>query len=381
MAAEATTGTIFPRRDNPYLMRLLRAVQSSFDLRKAILAGLGLLILHAGWDLFELGLPGARGISPHLPGRPGAPVATAGELEEHAEWQQIRGALWRLTEPVRILAGPLISLFEPGKVAMGTLRALFAVVWVIVVWGIMGGAIARMAVVVGSSRPGPGLVGSIRFALRFAVPMIVTPLCPLLAVGLCALVCAGVGVVFWLPDPVGSVVGGTLLFIPLGLGLVMVLLVFGLVASWPLLHASIAADAQDVLDALSRCFSYLNQRLGKFALCVLLAWVIGVPALVAVQLLASGVIHLAAWGLSLSAPASSIVPLDDSVRAGTGLERAGMALPAFWRGAVGLLAQGWIYAYFWTVAAHIYLLLREDVDGTPWTEVSDPPEREKTTSP
>ena len=221
----------------------------------------------------------------------------------------------------------------------------------------------------------------IRFSLRFASPLIVTPLCPLLAIALCVLPCMGVGLAYWLPDPIGTILGGVFLWIPLGLGLLMVLLLFGLLASWPLLHASIAADNPDVIDSLSRCFSYLHQRFGKFALYVAFAWAAGVPALVAVNLLASGVVHLAAWGISLSAPASTIAALGGSVSLRTGFPVAATAFPAFWRGAVGLLVHGWIYAYFWTAAAHIYLLLRHDVDGTPWTEISGALERVKAPSP
>ena len=371
MATEVTGGTFLPGRENCYLMRLLRAVQSSFDLRKAIVAALGLLIFHAGWDLFELAVPAARGIPPHLPGRTSAGAVAAGELEEHADWGRIRTAAWRLTEPIRILVSPMVSFFEPARGGMRTLRAFLAIVWVIVVWGITGGAIARMAVVAGSSRPAPGIGGALRFALRFALPLIVTPLCPLMAISLCALGCTAVGILYRLPDPVGPVLGGVFLVVPLGLGLVMVLLLFGLVAGWPLLHASIAADTQDMLDSLSRCFSYLNQRLAGFAFCVLLAWVIGVPALVVVDLLASGVVHLAAWGLSFSAPESSVAALSESIRLASGVGTAATILPALWRGAIGLLAQGWIYAYFWTAGAHIYLLLREEVDGTPRTDVSE----------
>lgn len=45
--------------------------------------------------------------------------------------------------------------------------------------------------------------------------------------------------------------------------------------------------------------------------------------------------------------------------------------PIFWRGVVALLVHGWIYAYFWTAASFIYLMLRRDVDGTPWTDVKN----------
>ena len=88
------------------------------------------------------------------------------------------------------------------------------------------------------------------------------------------------------------------------------------------------------------------------------------------DLLASGVIHLAAWGLNLSAPASKLGLLDDSLAGASFVSRASAALPTFWRGVIGLIARGWIYAYFWTTAAFLYLLLRQDVDGTPPTAVN-----------
>ncbi len=183
--------------------------------------------------------------------------------------------------------------------------------------------------------------------------------------------CAAFGLLYWLPAGIGSVVGGMLLFIPLSLGLVMALLLFGLAAGWPLLHAAVAAEAEDLLDALSRSFSYLNQRLGKFVVCVVLAWLIGIPGLVAVELLATAVTHLAAWGVGLSASAPSLAGLTDQVAGERPSTQILTAWPTFWRGVIGLLARGWVYAYFWTAASYIYLLLRHDVDGTPWTDVKD----------
>ena len=52
----------------------------------------------------------------------------------------------------------------------------------------------------------------------------------------------------------------------------MTLLVAGLAAGWPLLQAATAGGAEDALDALSRIFGYLNQRLGSYAALVALAW-------------------------------------------------------------------------------------------------------------
>ena len=270
-----------------------------------------------------------------------------------------------------MFATPLVSLFAPGKAPGWYLHAGLAVLWVLVVGGIVGGAICRIALLEVGRMEKPGMLRALRFAFRFALPLIGTPVFPLLAIGLCALVCAGFGLLFRLPAAIGTMVGGILLFIPLALGLVMALLLFGMAAGWPLVHASVAAEAEDLLDALSRTFSYLNQRLGKFVLCLFVAWIIGTPGLFAVDLLAHAVAHLAAWGVGLSAPASSLAGLSGLVVGETELARNGFAWPAFWQGVLALLVRGWIYAYFWSAASYIYLLLRHDVDGTPWIDVKD----------
>ena len=209
-----------------------------------------------------------------------------------------------------MLAAPLRSFFALGQGADSALHGLLGLLWAIVVWGLVGGAIARLALVRVSRSPGLSTFGAIRFALRHAVPLIATPLCAFLGVGSAALLCAGFGLLYWLPAGIGGVVGGILLFLPLVLGLIMALMLVGLVAGWPLMHASVAAEAEDLLDALSRSYSYLNQRLGKFVVLALLAWLVGIPGLLAVDLLAASVVHLATWGLSLSAPASSLAGLD-----------------------------------------------------------------------
>jgi hypothetical protein len=381
MVAEATKATVLARGDSTAWVLLLRAVRSALDLRKAVLGAVGLLLLHGGWDLLGGVSPGSRAVLPRLADRAFNPVTNTSGTEEYVVWDRIRIASWRLTEPVRTLGGPVISLVEPGRGAAWMLRALLAIVWAIVVWGILGGAIARMAVVDVSTSQGPGIAVSVRFALRFAIPLIVTPLFPLVAIGFCALACAGIGLLYRLPAGVGPFLGGLLLVIPLSLGLVMVLLLIGLLAGWPLMHAAVAAEAEDILDALSRCFGYLNQRLGKFAGCVAIAWLIGIPALIGVDLLARAVIHLAHWGLCISAPAPSLTGLGETITAGGTSGQTAAVFPEFWRGAVEYLVHGWIYAYFWTASSYIYLVLRYDVDGTPWGQVNDPAAQARTMVP
>jgi hypothetical protein len=33
------------------------------------------------------------------------------------------------------------------------------------------------------------------------------------------------------------------------------------------------------------------------------------------------------------------------------------------------LIRGWVFSYFWTAAGYLYLWLRQDVDGVPWSEI------------
>jgi hypothetical protein len=49
-----------------------------------------------------------------------------------------------------------------------------------------------------------------------------------------------------------------------------------------------------------------------------------------------------------------------------------MATHRFWLSAVRLVANAWVFSYFWTAATLLYFWLRHDVDGTPTTAI-DPP--------
>ena len=167
-------------------------------------------------------------------------------------WEASTQAPWTLTEPARVLVEPLIALFQWGRGWRGMIHALLAALWAIAVWGIIGGAISRLALVEVCRMRRLGAWAAVRFAIRYAVALVGTPLCVLLAVALCALGCAGFGLLYRLPAGIGGVLGGIFLFVPLALGLVMSLLILGLAAAWPLMHASVAAEAEDTLDALSR---------------------------------------------------------------------------------------------------------------------------------
>jgi hypothetical protein len=193
--------------------------------------------------------------------------------------------------------------------------------------------------------------------LRKSGPLIGAPLTPMLAVALLAAACACFGLLYRLPSPVGGFLATVFGFVPLLLGLVMAIILVGLAIGWPLMHATIAAEGEDAADALSRSYSYVNQRLARYAAHAVLSLAIGAVALLGVVVFARIVLGLTDWGVSLGAP--NLDRLDEWALSGR----------IFWSRVVGLLVLAWVYSYFWSAASIIYLILRRDVDGTPWHDV------------
>jgi hypothetical protein len=249
------------------------------------------------------------------------------------------------------------------------LHALLALSWLILIWGICGGAICRIAVVRAARMQQTGLGQALGFSLHNALKLIVAPFIPLGCLAFCAALLAGFGVLYRLPW-IGNAVAGILLVIPLCLALIMTLMAAALAAGWPLVHAAIGAGAEDALDALSRSFGYLNQRIGSFVALAGFAWLQGMIGIVLMDVLASGVLRLTEWGLGLTGRATELAAIFD--RAGGPNSPVSTATHGFWLGIVSLVAHAWAFSFFWTAASLIYLWLRHDVDGTPWEELESP---------
>jgi hypothetical protein len=345
-------------------LRLVGAIRQAFDLRKLVIAALGLALLQSGWSLLDRLVPAAVDATPDV-FESSAPTHT---LSENDLWSSINLSqyYYRLTEPARLLTAPLLALVEPGSSWGQMLHALLSAIWLLAVWGICGGAISRIAIVQIETMRTTKLIDAVRFALQSAGPLFLAPLCPLIGLAVCSATGAAFGLIYRLPA-VGPALAGALLIVPLAAGLVMTLLLAGLVAGWPLMHAAIAGGAEDALDALSRVFGYLNQRLGPLVALVGLAWIEGMLGLPVVDLLTWGVIRLTHWSLDLTGPAAVTAVFFGSPAISSGAIAG--ATHRFWLGLVRLLAHAWVYSFFWTVAAYLYLWLRQDVDGQSMTEI------------
>ena len=351
---------IDPERLFPWL-RLVRAITTSLDPKRLILAALGLILLQLGWVGLDRLLPRTGATTPVSITRR-LPAQRADVLAD------LRSAPWRLTEPVRVLVEPFLDVFSARSRGWTFLHSLLAASWGVVVWSLLGGAIARIAVVQAAQGERVGLPEALRFAVRKAVPLLSAPLSPLVGVAFFAVLVALFGLLYRVPT-VGPVIAGALAFLPLLAGLTMALILLGLAAGWPLMPASVAAETEDGFDSLSRAFAYVHQRPVPYAAYLALAWVLGMAGLVFVDLFAGMVAGLTEWGLSFSAPGDPLATLFGSLP-DTGPTSTAGRLHTFWLSLVGLLAHAWIFSYFWTVASLIYLLLRRDVDGTSWHDVA-----------
>ncbi len=121
---------------------------------------------------------------------------------------------------------------------------------------------------------------------------------------------------------------------------------------------------------MSRTYSCLNQRLVLLAVGVAMAWATGIAGLALVDVLTEYVIRLTQWSLSLTGPRTRVLAMFWRTDPNEGT--FALAAHGFWLGGVRLLAHAWVYSFFWSAASLLYLWLRQEVDGTPWTSV-DPP--------
>ncbi len=350
-------------------IRLFRAVGLALDSKKLLLATLGMVLLGLGWGQLDRFFPRSSEITPVVAGSAARePWRGVGPIDSLGQ------APSRVAEPVLFLMRPFRAIFSVPIDTWSFLHALLAAAWGAAVWGLIGGAIARITLVQSALGERLGVGSASRFALRKWAPLVGAPLSPLVAVSLFAALCAAVGLLYRIPG-VGPVVGGLVMFLPLLAGVVMTIILLGLAVGWPLMHATIAAEGEDGFDALSRAYAYVNGRPGRYFAYLALAWGLGTIGVVLVDLLTQMIVLLARWGLSFGAPSGAL-----TASFGPG-DSTASTVHGFWLGLVGLISHAWVYSYFWTALALIYLLLRHDVDGTAWNDLDRPEHADDTFAP
>jgi len=263
------------------------------------------------------------------------------------------------------------------------------VVYFFVIKTILGGAIARLAATQACEGLTVGLLETARFTWPRAVWFVVSPLIPLLIAGVIWLVLAVSGAVLF-NVPGLNVVGGLLFGLMLGAGFIAACCVIFAALGAGILPSAMAVEGTDAFDVVSRVFTFLLYRPLRYLVLSLVLLIYGALTYLIVGLIvfltlwftrsAAGVwvgdfdqlLPLAEFGQPLAAVDTAA--LSTTQRATSWLVRASSAL----------LYGVWIaYAvsYFFTAQTWLYLLLRQQVDGSAFAEYFPQAELDQTKVP
>ncbi len=276
-------------------------------------------------------------------------------LQEHAESLVIWSGFPGPTSP-EWLAWPLESVHGPGRELLHfgeswerRASSWTRLLWALLVWGTLGGALVRMNAVRFARDESVPIGAALVSSFRNWQSYLYGPLLPLLGIGFLSL---GIHVVRWLEQSIGQNSGSVLLilgWIPLLAGFLMAFVSILTAISWPLMVAAISTEGSDGFDGLSRAIGYVMNRPWYFLWLIVLACAVGLVTRFFVW-----------WFFDIAALlTSSIFPVPTSQT-------------EFWSEVQSALRLAVLASYFWSATTVIYFLLRQSDDGTPLDEVYIP---------
>ena len=395
-------------------LHLLRASGLAIDPRKMFLGGLALVLLAFENWLFAF-LPFAQSVgSIHVTIGSETSVVTrllgcAGFVTRpHLDvWLSWDAAAFALLTPIRTLIEPARVIFPANQSWSNLAFAWTQLLWALIVWSFVGGALCRMNALQFATRKRLSVSAALKFSRRQLPGYLVAPFLPLSAV----LILQGfnwlLGCVAGLAPSAGSIALGVGWFVVLFTGFLMAMLTVVIAIGWPLMIAAISTEDSDGFDALSRAFGYLFDRpwhAGLFAVSSL-------PIFAVSRLLIAVLVGLA---ISLGAEAvdrgSESTMTTDRLNFSLEFERQGNVSPAgvvadrldaaltrrrtfgwpgnfadnalvAWTLIPALLYVGFGPSFFWSATTVSYFLLRRSDDGTPLDAVVDWPEKVEPETP
>lgn len=371
----------------PWLL-LFRTIPIAGSLGVLVLALAGTVATPAGWLVSEYLFVGETQRADPLFAEqvrvnrsPWRALFEASEKEAHG----IRLLGVRLSGPRAVferLTQPFVDLFSRSQGGARFAYNLLGCMWTLAVWALVGCGITRICLLRLTQDESAGMDD----ALRFAAPRLVHCL---LAIGLPLLAVFALVIPAWLVGllmsfDAGLVLGSLLWFVVLLCGFLMTLLLLGMFFAWPLVIASISAESQSPLDAVTRCLSYVFQRPFHYAFYVVITFLLGGFCWLIVGQVAEGTKEMSAWAGSWGSNVAgsqrmaeivgiggvSVLPEGaEAASGGTAMFRFGRWVVGFWNGLISSIAAAFLYGLFWCMAAGIYLLLRQDVDEIAVDEV------------
>lgn len=395
-SARVDLPTLFPMLD------LLRASGLAIDPRKMFLGGMALILLAAGDWLFGF-LPFAsntvviHNVIRQAPSIYSQLLGCLGFGVRHIEtWMSWEAVAFALFTPIRTLVAPARVIFQSDPSWSELAFAWTELLWALIVWSLIGGALCRMNALQFAVRKRISPWTALRFSQRQLQGYLVAPLLPFSAV----LILQGFNYLLGLLASLIPHVGGIVLAIGwcvvLFSGFLMAMLVAGVLSGWPLMIAAISTEDSDGFDGLSRTFGYLFDRPWHAALAGFLSLPIFAVSRLVVALLVGLTVSLGAGavergydadsplpgatlvtrpGISTGNPAGRFVETIDGYLTGRSRlslpDRSADLLVVAWVSIAAILYAGFGPSYFWSAATVTYFLLRRSDDGTPMNAVVD----------
>ena len=363
-------------------LSLVRVFRTAISPQALVMAAAGVLLTAVGWafigGIFYADSPTTKWLQTYCGGCPWeavtdiVPNQPSGLVSQRCEfpWKHPfpPQSFWVEGNPFvlswAVLTQPTWEGLSQTDLCFNAIASLLLCgLWGTAVWAFFGGAICRTAAVQLAAGEQVGAGAAVRYAARKWPAYFAAPLFPIGGVLLAAIPVILLGLLMRL---VGLWLGGILWPLALAAGILMAILLLGLLFGWPLMWATISTEGTDSFDALSRTYAYTFQRPLHYLFYILVAGFIGWIGWIFVQNFAAGIVWMSYWAAGWGVGNDSLQTM-----LGVGDEAGGFGpvLIRFWTGCVKLLAVGFLFSYFWSAAAGIYLLLRRDVDATETDEV------------
>jgi len=258
-------------------------------------------------------------------------------------------------------------------------------IYLLVIWAIFGGAIARIAAVQVARDEKLSFRQALSFSTAKFLSFLSAPIIPLLIIAVVGLLVTLGGLLFNVP--VLDIIAAVLFFMALAAGFIMTLVLLGLVGGFNLMYPTIAVEGSDSFDAISRSFSYLYARPWRLLFYTIVAGIYGTLCYVFVRYFIKLMLSLTHYfvGLLIFRDAPSTEPLlnvmwpnpltatrlsyDIDFLTLGGTQDVTAFLLAFWNYlTIGMLGAFAISFYF-SANTVIYILMRHEVDATEMDDV------------
>lgn len=368
-------------------LHVLRAVGIAIEPRKLLLGVVGIFLLAAGFRLFEL-LPFAPdgaatryhyGDSPsewlHTVERTSSLNAVKTILHGPFDFARMlfRDSSAKLMlAPAITLLEPASTLFQNGNSVSDLAWSVTLVLWALIVWSIIGGALARMTAMQFAKSERISIRQAVRFSSRQTLACLIAPGLPLLGIGVLLIFNCVLALIGSVPVAGGPILGalwGLVLF----LSYLMTMMLVGIVVGWPLMIAAISTEDSDGFDGLSRAFGFLFDRPWYTLLLAGVALLAGLFGWFLLNLFMELIVYLASWSVSTGFIGSTELRLP--VAGATDLQAMGADstaefLISGWTTLLAGLLVGFGPSFFFCAATVIYFLVRESDDGTALSEVA-----------